>query len=79
MSEIKGQILGIVLVLAVFGVVAGTLYNAFVKSAKDVGNKVSGATSGNWTDANSEGENGTVIPPASYKDVDFNGLGNLTF
>lgn len=40
MSEIKGQILGIVLVLAVFGVVAGTLYNAFVKSADEVGKKI---------------------------------------
>lgn len=40
MSEIKGQLLGIVLVVAVFGVVGGVLVTAFSKSAKNIGAKI---------------------------------------
>lgn len=41
MSEIKGQILGIVLVLAVFGAVAGIMVSLFTNTATDLENKVS--------------------------------------
>ena len=40
MSEIKGQLLGIVLVVAVFGVVGGVLVTAFSKSAETIGSKI---------------------------------------
>ena len=40
MSEIKGQLLGIVLVVAVFGVVGGVLVTAFSKSASNISNKI---------------------------------------
>ena len=40
MSEIKGQLLGIVLVIAVFGAVAGVLYTAFTTSANSVQTKM---------------------------------------
>ncbi len=40
MSEIKGQLLGIVLVISVFGVVAGLLTYAFKSSANSIANKI---------------------------------------
>ena len=40
MSEIKGQLLGVVLVIAIFGAIAGILYGAFQKSAKDIATKI---------------------------------------
>ena len=40
MSEIKGQILGVILVLAVFGVVGTTLYTAFKTASNDVATSV---------------------------------------
>ncbi len=43
MSEIKGQILGVILVLAVFGVVGTTLYTAFKTASNDVANKITGS------------------------------------
>ncbi len=41
MSEIKGQILGVVLVLAIFGVVGTTLYGAFASAGNKVADKIS--------------------------------------
>ena len=40
MSEIKGQLLGIILVLAIFGAVAGLLMTAFQQTATDVSSKM---------------------------------------
>lgn len=40
MSEIKGQLLGIVLVVAVFGVVGTLLVTAFQKSATNISKKI---------------------------------------
>lgn len=40
MSEIKGQILGILLVLAIFGAVSGVLVAAFKNSANNIAEKV---------------------------------------
>ena len=40
MSEIKGQLLGIVLVVAVFGVVGGVLVKAFQTSANNIATSV---------------------------------------
>ncbi len=40
MSEIKGQLLSIVLVVAVFGAVAGVLFTAFKTSASQVSAKI---------------------------------------
>jgi energy-converting hydrogenase Eha subunit A len=40
MSEIKAQILGIILVLAIFGAVAGLLVSAFTKSAENISNSL---------------------------------------
>lgn len=36
MSEIKGQILGVVLVLAIFGAIGTVLVSSFTQSAKDI-------------------------------------------
>lgn len=40
MSEIKGQLLGIVLVVAVFGVVGGVLVTSFETAASNVAEKI---------------------------------------
>ncbi|MFA6755650.1 MAG: hypothetical protein WCR97_04000 [Bacilli bacterium] len=40
MSELKGQLLGLILVIAVFGVIAGALITAFQNSAKSVATKI---------------------------------------
>lgn len=44
MSEIKGQILGMLLVLMVFGLVAGILYASFDKNAKDISARLDSET-----------------------------------
>jgi len=44
MSEIKGQLLGIVLVVAVFGVVGTVLVTAFQSAAKKVSQKIEDVT-----------------------------------
>ena len=41
MSEIKGQILGVVLVLAIFGAIAAIMVNFFKTTAQDLETKVS--------------------------------------
>ncbi|MCQ2742843.1 MAG: hypothetical protein MJ239_06075 [Bacilli bacterium] len=40
MSEIKGQMLGLVLVLAVFGLIAGVIYASFQNSANSLSSKI---------------------------------------
>lgn len=40
MSEIKGQLLGIVLVVAIFGAVAGVLLGAFKTAAANTAEKI---------------------------------------
>ena len=40
MSEIKGQILGVVLVLAIFGAIGTVLVNAFTTSATNIGDRI---------------------------------------
>ena len=40
MSEIKGQILGVVLVLSIFGAIGTVLVNAFKKSADSIASKI---------------------------------------
>jgi hypothetical protein len=44
MSEIKGQLLGIVLVVTIFGAISGILYTAFQTSAQDVASKITDNT-----------------------------------
>lgn len=44
MSEIKGQLLGMVLVLAIFGAIAGALVASFKKAADDVSKEVNVST-----------------------------------
>ena len=41
MSEIKGQLLGIVLVVTIFGAVAGVLLSAFNTAASNTAEKIS--------------------------------------
>ena len=43
MSEIKGQLLGIILVLAVFGTVLGVLTTAFQHSAETIQDRIEDA------------------------------------
>ncbi len=40
MSEIKGQILGVVLVLAIFGAIGTVLVTAFKNNATNIANKI---------------------------------------
>ncbi|MBR0033591.1 MAG: hypothetical protein IJQ40_00515 [Bacilli bacterium] len=40
MSEIKGQLLGIVLAIALFGVVFGILVNSFGRTSSAIGNRM---------------------------------------
>lgn len=46
MSEIKGQILGVVLVLIVFGAVAAALVPAFTNASDTIADRIEGAASG---------------------------------
>ena len=41
MSEIKGQLLGIILVVTIFGAVAGVLLTAFSTAASNTSTKIS--------------------------------------
>lgn len=45
MSEIKGQLLGMLLVMILFGVVATALYGMFNKSTKAISDRVDSETS----------------------------------
>lgn len=45
MSEFKGQLLGIILVIAAFGVIGGTLVGAFSTSASNVKNQIASVDS----------------------------------
>lgn len=45
MSEIKGQLLGMVLVLAVFALVGGTLYANFASTKNTIADKMTEETS----------------------------------
>ncbi len=45
MSEIKGQLLGMLLVLVLFGAVAGALYGMFSKSTDEISQRVDQETS----------------------------------
>ena len=45
MSEIKGQLLGIILVLAIFGIVAATLSTVFTNLSSTVSTEVTKAIS----------------------------------
>lgn len=75
MSEIKGQILGVVLVLAIFAVVGGTLYTAFSNSATKVSSKIEGS----WTFPG-ESENDGKATQSSVTDVNLQAnQGLLTF
>ena len=46
MSEIKGQILGVVLVLAIFGAIGTVLVTAFKNNATSIANKIGSTTDG---------------------------------
>ena len=49
MSEIKGQLLGMVLVLAIFAVVGGVLYGVFKNTADKIDQKVTSAVEKSYT------------------------------
>lgn len=40
MSEIKGQLLGVILTIAIFGIVATAMTGAFSKAANDIGSQI---------------------------------------
>ena len=60
MGEIKGQLLGIILVIAVFGAVAGILISTFKGTAETVEEKMEGAVLTDYTPS------GAVHPEFSY-------------
>ncbi len=43
MSEIKGQLLGIILTISIFGIVATTMATSFKKAGESIGSKVESA------------------------------------
>lgn len=43
MSEIKGQLLGIILTISIFGVVLGAMITAFTTASKSIGDKMTAA------------------------------------
>ncbi len=45
MSEIKGQLLGIILTVSIFGIVAAAMATAFTTASKSIGDKVTSAAS----------------------------------
>ena len=45
MSEIKGQLLGMLLVLVLFSAVAATMYGIFTRSTKNISDRVDQETS----------------------------------
>lgn len=55
MSEIKGQMLGIILVIAIFGVVLGLMTTAFTTSAEAIQSRVEEAASTSVEPANHNG------------------------
>lgn len=57
MSELKGQLLGMILTLAAFGVIAAALVPAFKSSAESVNKQISVNDSGSVTTANFVGFN----------------------
>jgi type II secretory pathway pseudopilin PulG len=57
MSEIKGQLLGIVLVLAVFGVISGVLISAFQNSANKIKDEIEKIDGKQLTDSNEDSNN----------------------
>lgn len=56
MSEIKGQLLGIILVIAVFGVVATALTAAFKTTTENVGKKMEESPSTSITESSDDKE-----------------------
>ncbi len=55
MSELKGQLLAMILTLAAFGTIAAILIPAFTKSAESVNKQISVTDSGSITTANIAG------------------------
>ena len=43
MSEIKGQLLGVILTISIFGIVATTMATSFKKAGESIGSKVENA------------------------------------
>jgi anionic cell wall polymer biosynthesis LytR-Cps2A-Psr (LCP) family protein len=63
MSEIKGQMLGMVLVLMVFGLVAGILYASFKQSAEKISSQL----------ANENGLVSTASAKSAYRPLVYQG------
>ena len=59
MSEIKGQILGVVLVLAIFGAIGTVLVSSFTKSADTIKNKMSEADTSLFPNTSNSDSSGT--------------------
>lgn len=72
MSEIKGQILGVVLVLAIFGAIGTVLVNAFTTSATEIGKKIS-------TDTEPTPTVSKTTTSANANNIDLSNLELLTF
>lgn len=55
MSEFKGQLLGLIIVIGVFGAIGTVLYNAFADSAAAIADKVESVDSTNLKPAPATG------------------------
>lgn len=66
MSEIKGQLLGIILVIAVFGVVLAAMSAAFLSSSQAIQSRVEDAASMTAPEADENDHNGRVLNEKGY-------------
>ena len=80
MSEIKGQILGVVLVLAIFGAIGTVLVTAFTNNAKNIANKI-GSQSGTTDDDTQfiEDAKNNAGKSINTNNIDLSNLELLTF
>ena len=80
MSEIKGQILGVVLVLAIFGAIGTVLVSSFTKSAQNIEKKMSEADTSLFPNTSNSDSSGTNEGQKSLTNNDlFNDAELLTF
>ncbi len=76
MSEIKGQILGVVLVLAIFGAIGTVLVTAFTDNAKSVAKKISTDSTPTY---NADSLKDTAGTPTNLNNQNLSNLELLTF
>ena len=78
MSEIKGQILGVVLVLAIFGAIGTVLVTAFTDNANNIAKKITTDTAPAYSQEASD-KNKTTTGTTKLENNSLNEIELLTF